>query len=140
MPRCGGCAGSTHGQGGPLHCRDTPCIPCLSKKRRVRPLMHFSQRKEKKRKRKKEEEPRRNKENQKKRKERRKKERGRRKKGPSRKLSTNIQTFFVQYMPQVMLQPIRIDEALSLKVVVKKSQSLKHIHAVEFSRFAEFGI
>lgn len=97
--------------------------------------MHFSQRKEKKRKRKKEEEPRRNKENQKKR-----KERGRRKKGPSRKLSTNIQTFFVQYMPQVMLQPIRIDEALSLKVVVKKSQSLKHIHAVEFSRFAEFGI
>lgn len=43
-------------------------------------------------------------------------------------------------MPQVMLQTIRIDKALSLKVVVKKSQSLKHIHAVEFSRFAEFGI
>lgn len=40
-------------RGEPLHCRDTPCIPCLSKKRRVRLLMHFSQRKEKKRKRKK---------------------------------------------------------------------------------------
>ena len=46
-------------------------------------------RKREKEEKKKEEEPRRNKENQKKR-----KERGRRKKGPSRKLSTNIQTLF----------------------------------------------
>lgn len=43
-------------------------------------------------------------------------------------------------MSQAMLQPMRIDEALSLKVVVKKSQSLKHIPTVELSRFAEFGI
>ncbi len=43
-------------------------------------------------------------------------------------------------MSQAMLQPIRIDEALSLKVVVKKIQSLKHIPTIELSRFAEFGI
>ncbi len=35
---------------------------------------------------------------------------------------------------------MRIDKALSLKVVVKKSQSPKHIPTVELSRFAEFGI
>ena len=43
-------------------------------------------------------------------------------------------------MPQAMPRYMRIDKALSLKVVVKKSQSLKHIHTVELSRFAEFGI
>ena len=95
--------------------------------------MHFSQRKEKKRKRKK-------KKNQEEIKKTRKREkRGEKKERPLPKIE-HEHTNIVQDMPQAMSLHMRIDEALSLKVVVKKSQSPKHIHAVELSRFAEFGI
>ena len=92
--------------------------------------MHFSQRKEEKKKKKNQEEIK---------KTRKEKREGEKKERPLPKIE-HEHTDFVQDMSQAMLQPIRIDEALSLKVVVKKSQSLKHIPTIELSRFAEFGI